>query len=263
MEMVCNGVRIAYEVTGEGSPVTMIHGLTATSKVWRNQVAPLSGSHRVLAYDLRGHGESAKPADGSFSFDSHVADLLDLLDGLGIAQTALVGWSMGASVATAFAAAHPGRVSRLVLIGGTPMLVGKPDFPYAMPPEQQAAIVGAAQQDYNGFAKAFGQMMLPEEHEQMLEGWVHGMAMQAGAETFLAVMEQAAPFDLRPTIARVAAPTLVLHGERDALCPLPAGQYFAEHIPGARFQVFAGVGHAPFLTRTDEVNALLAGFLSV
>lgn len=261
MQMECNGVRITYDLAGAGSPVTLIHGLTGSSKVWRGQAGLLAQTHQVLTYDLRGHGESEKPADGSFSFESHTADLLALLNGLGIERTALVGWSMGVSIAIAFAVAHPERVSRLILIGGTPMLVARPDFPYAMPPEQQAALIAAASQDFNGLMKLFGQMMMPEEHAPELDDWLRGIAHQCGSEVYVAIMQQAAPVDLRPQIAQVTAPTLVLHGALDGICPLPAGQYIAEQIPGARFEVLEGVGHAPFLTRPEVVDPHLTQFL--
>ncbi|MDF2627815.1 MAG: alpha/beta hydrolase fold protein [Symbiobacteriaceae bacterium] len=262
MQTVCNGVRINYRLTGEGAPVTFIHGLTASHRVWRDQEAMLAATHKVLAYDLRGHGESEKPADNSFSFASHVQDLLELLDSQSIQQTALVGWSMGVSVAIAFAAAHPERVSRLVLIDGTPMLVAKPDFPYAMPPEQQAMLIGAAQQDFNGLMKTFGQMMMPEPHDPELDDWLRGMAHMTGPAVYVAIMQQAAPLDLRPEIGQVTAPTLVIHGDQDMICPLPAGQYIAEHIPGAAFRVIEGTGHAPFLTRAADVNAIISQFLA-
>ena len=261
MQTVCNGVRINYRLTGEGSPVTLIHGLGATHRVWQEQENVLAQNHQVLAYDLRGHGESEKPADNSFSFASHVQDLLELLDSLSIQQTALVGWSMGVSVAIAFAVAHPERVSRLILIGGTPMLVAKPDFPYAMPPEQQAMLIGAAQQDFNGLMTTFGQMMLPEPHDPELESLLKSMAHMAGPDVYIAIMEQAAPVDLRPEIGQVTAPTLVMHGDQDMICPLPAGQYIAEHVAGATFRVIEGTGHAPFLTRSADVNAIISQFL--
>jgi pimeloyl-[acyl-carrier protein] methyl ester esterase len=262
MERICNGVRIAYDLTGQGTPVTMIHGLTAAGRVWREQVDRLAAKHQVLTYDLRGHGASAKPEDGSFSFESHVADLKELLDGVGIEKTALVAWSMGVSIAIAFAAAYPERVSKLVLIGGTPMLVAAPDFPYAMPPQQQAGVIEAARGDYNGLMKTMAHLMFPEPHDAQLDDWLRGMAHQAGAEVYIAIMQQAAPYDLRPTIAQVTVPALVLHGEMDALCPVPAGQYIAEHIAGAVFKVVPGAGHAPFLTRGDAVNPIIEQFLA-
>ena len=68
MELSCNGLRIHYEQRGAGPHVTLVHGLLMNSKVWRNQVESLARTHRVLTYDLRGHGESEKPANGVMSF---------------------------------------------------------------------------------------------------------------------------------------------------------------------------------------------------
>jgi pimeloyl-[acyl-carrier protein] methyl ester esterase len=261
-EMRCNGIRIAYEQSGHGSPVTLIHGLTVNSKVWESHAERLSARHRVLTYDLRGHGQSEKPADHDFSFAAHAKDLLDLLDGLGIQKTALVGWSLGASVATCLAAIQPHRVSKLILIAGTPMLIARPDFPYAVPPQQQAAMVGMAQQDFTGFMKAFRDMMLVEPHDPELAETLAAMALEMGKDVYIAIMQQTVPIDIRPVIAAVKVPTLVLHGSLDVICPPPAGQHFADHIAGATWHPIEGAGHAMLLTRPEAVHTAIAGFLA-
>jgi pimeloyl-ACP methyl ester carboxylesterase len=263
MEMVCGGLRLAYDLAGSGAPVTLIHGLTAARGVWHSQVEALKPSHRVLAYDLRGHGESAKPAKPAYTYEDHVDDLRGLMDGLGIKRTALAGWSMGASIAVAFAAAHPERVSRLVLIDGTPSLVALPDFPHGITPEQQAALIEIAERDFPSLLRTTGQTIFPGRRDPEMEERLRAMAHQAGPEPYIGAMRQTAPVDLRPVIKRVSAPALVLHGEWDILCPVPAGRFFAENIDGAVFQLIAGAGHGPHLTHPDEVNAEMKQFLAV
>lgn len=108
-----NGALLAYDDTGDGSPVVLLHAGIADRRMWRNQIDALATRHRVIALDLRGYGESELPA-APFA---HHDDVAGLLDALGIDRAALVGCSFGGAVAVDTALAHPGRVSALALLG--------------------------------------------------------------------------------------------------------------------------------------------------
>ena len=97
--------------------IVAIHGLTANHTCWYPMADALAGEYRLVAYDLRGRGESDKPATG-YSLAQHGADLRALLDGLGLARPVIFGHSLGAHIAVRFAAHHPERVERLVLFDG-------------------------------------------------------------------------------------------------------------------------------------------------
>ena len=101
----------------KGSAIVCIHGLTANHVCWASVADALSPAHRLIAYDLRGRGESDKPATG-YSLARHGEDLEGLLDHFGLAKAILIGHSLGAHIAVRFAATRPARVSRLVLIDG-------------------------------------------------------------------------------------------------------------------------------------------------
>jgi pimeloyl-ACP methyl ester carboxylesterase len=112
---VVNGVELHYISRGEGSDVVMIHGLGANIAFWYMYILPrLAREFRVLAYDLRGHGYSAMPASG-YTSASLAADLLGLLDQLGLASVHLVGHSFGGAVALHFAVQHPERVRTVTM----------------------------------------------------------------------------------------------------------------------------------------------------
>lgn len=262
VEMECNGVQLTYQQAGEGEPVVLIHGWTMSQELWRQQVPALAKSHRVITYDLRGHGRSEKPAAGPYDLPTFAKDLERLLAGLGVERTALVGWSMGASVAVAFAAQHPERVRRLVLVAGTPLLVAKPDFPHALPPEQARAFAERLSQDYGEAMRAFVDMMLPDSDDAELRRWIHGVTQQTNGQIAAAILEIAGTTDTRPWVRGVSVPTLVLHGERDSVCLPDAARYYAETIPDARLHLFEGAGHCPFLTQAEAFNRELIAFLS-
>jgi pimeloyl-ACP methyl ester carboxylesterase len=106
-----------HEWPGKGAAVVCIHGLTANHTCWASFADILAPDYRLIAYDLRGRGESDKPAAG-YDLETHGQDLLALLDHFGLKRTVLVGHSLGAHIALRVAAHHPGRVSKLCLVDG-------------------------------------------------------------------------------------------------------------------------------------------------
>ncbi len=106
-----------HEWPGRGPAVVGIHGLTSNHTVWYPIADALGGSHRLIAYDLRGRGDSDKPPTG-YSLVHHAADLLGLLDRFGLDRAILMGHSLGAHIGVRFATLHPERVAKLVLFDG-------------------------------------------------------------------------------------------------------------------------------------------------
>ena len=120
-----NGIRQHYLDAGEGPPVVLLHGFPETSYAWRYQIPALAEKYRVIAPDLRGYGETDKPATG-YDKRNMSLDVAELLNSLGIGRVALVGHDRGARVATRFAKDHPGRIDRLVVMDNVPTrIVGR------------------------------------------------------------------------------------------------------------------------------------------
>ena len=117
-QIATNGVSLAvHEWPARGPAIVAIHGLTSNHTVWYPIADALEGRHRLLAYDLRGRGDSEKPPTG-YSLGEHAADLLGLLDGLGLPRAIVMGHSLGAHIGVRFASLHPRRVEKLVLFDG-------------------------------------------------------------------------------------------------------------------------------------------------
>jgi pimeloyl-ACP methyl ester carboxylesterase len=106
-----------HEWPGRDPAIVAIHGLTSNHTVWYPIADALDGRHRLIAYDLRGRGDSDKPPTG-YSLDHHAADLLALLDDLRLDRAIVMGHSLGAHIGVRFAALHPARVAKLVLFDG-------------------------------------------------------------------------------------------------------------------------------------------------
>jgi len=126
----------------DGEALLFIHGNMMNKEVWEKQVAFFSQSYRTITFDLYGFGKSKGEFRNS-SFEDHADDIKDLLDYLLIKKTNLVGWSIGACIALVFAERHSDRLSKLILVDGTPKLLASDDFACAVPPEAQQQFVEA------------------------------------------------------------------------------------------------------------------------
>jgi pimeloyl-ACP methyl ester carboxylesterase len=125
MRVKGNGIKIQLAVwKGKGRPVLCIHGITANCRCWDLVASSLSPRHKVIAMDLRGRGLSDKPSTG-YSIKTHCKDVLALLDDLGLKRPVLMGHSLGAFISLVFAAQHPKRVDRLILVDGGGKLTEK------------------------------------------------------------------------------------------------------------------------------------------
>src|SRR6201990_1277829 len=116
-----NGVRIYYEVHGDGPPLILTHGYSSTSAMWQGQIAAFSRHHKLVTWDMRGHGQSDYPDDpAAYSEPATVADMLAILDEVGAEKAIVGGLSLGGYMSLAFHLAHPERVKALLIIDTGP-----------------------------------------------------------------------------------------------------------------------------------------------
>ncbi len=121
-----NHIHLYYEEHGHGQPLVFIHGLGSSTKDWESQVPEFSKSYRVITFDLRGHGQSDKPA-GPYQIPMLAADLAGLFQALSIPSAHLVGLSLGGAVAFQFAIDYPAKVKTLTIVNSGPSLGGTPE----------------------------------------------------------------------------------------------------------------------------------------
>ena len=258
------GDRLWYREQGQGQALVLVHGWCMSSEVWRFQLDRLSAGFRVIAPDLRGHGGSPL-GSGKCIIETFAADVAALFNHLDLAGAILAGWSLGSQVAVSALPLLGGRADGLALICGTPRFTSSADFPH-----------GLAQVEADGMA-----LKVRRNLKRALEGFVARMfvpgelagdAREDEIRTLLAAvpvpetdvasqsLASLVGSDVRKQLPAIDRPTLVISGERDPICPSPASAYMAELIPACRHVVYAGCGHAPFLTHCDEFNACLADF---
>jgi 3-mercaptopyruvate sulfurtransferase SseA/pimeloyl-ACP methyl ester carboxylesterase len=253
------GARLAYEVTGEGPAVVLVHGFGLDLRMWDQQVGHLAQRFRVVRYDCRGFGASG-PFDPAIGY-THAADLLALLDHLGIGRAVLAGLSFGGRVVMQAALAAPERVAGLILLDA--VLDGVPWDPGSAASLDETARQAQARGLLAGreawlahplFAAARRQPELASSLAVMVAGypgqhWTgHDPHQQAGPQ----------PLD---ALESLSMPVLVAVGEQDVPGFREMSAVLARRIPGAQHHVVPGAGHMINMERPAEVNELLTGFL--
>ncbi|HEX5995271.1 MAG TPA: alpha/beta hydrolase [Jiangellales bacterium] len=218
-----NGVTLHYTQVGDpvASPVVLLHGTPANSTKWAQVAAALADGYRVLAVDQRGHGLSGHTPE--YSFEVYRQDVLGFADALGLDRFALVGHSMGGTVACLFAERYPDRLTALVLVDSPPPR-GHGDWDAGQRPE------GDLEYDWNVLPAIFAQMNNPDP------AW----------------------WDDLPDIT---APTLVVSGGVTSPVPGEWISDLVATIPNVRLVTIEGAGHQVYTTRPAEFLAALRPFL--
>jgi len=173
------------------------------------------------------------------------------------------GWSLGAMTAMQLALDQPERVARLVLVGATPRFVQAPDWPDAAPLESLQAFAAGIAADPDATLRQFaGRINAGDDHAGPLTRRI--AALLAGrrpdAGTLAAGLARLRDLDLRKSVAAIRQPTLVVHGERDAIMPVEAACWLADRLPDARLEIFLGASHAPFLSEPERFADLVRQF---
>jgi 3-oxoadipate enol-lactonase len=253
------GARLVYEVTGQGPAVVLVHGFGLDMRMWDPQAGQLAARFRVVRYDCRGFGASG-PFDPAVPY-THAGDLVALLDHLAIGEAVLVGLSFGGRVALQTALAAPDRVRGLALLDA--VLDGVP-----WDPESARALDEVARRVQAGgvlagreawlahplFAAARSRPDLAGELAAMVAGYPgqHWLGQDPHRQT-------RPPFDV---LEGVAAPALVVVGERDVPGFREMSAVLARRIPAAAYHVIADAGHMINMEQPAAVNALLARFVT-
>jgi pimeloyl-ACP methyl ester carboxylesterase len=242
------GGKIAVDDGGSGDAVVLVHSLAGNTGHWAAQLEHLRSGRRAVALDLRGHGRSEAPANAEYSIEAQAGDVGAVADALALERFALVGHSMGAGVALAYAGAHPGRVTHLLLadpIGDgtrTPEAEVRPFLDAVESPAYVDTIEGY----WSGIAGSDGavlERLLRDLRETPRETMVRGLHAVMG-------------FDPKPALATYRGPTLAV------ITPANDFAYSMHRLgPGLPHRVITGTGHWLQIERPEEFNRILGRFL--
>lgn len=244
----------------EAPPVIFLHGFPFSHRMWMAQLEALSSTHRAIAYDLRGMGESSL-GDGQYTIEGHVDDLVALMDHLAIPRTIVVGLSMGGYITLRALERNPERFTAAVLCN-TRSEADSNDARLA----RAASIAAVKSHGSLWFADEFikkvfapASMTRIPEAVEMIRTIIGRTPPLAIAGSLLAL---AARTDTTAALAAFQLPTMILVGEHDTLTPPDAARAMHARIPGSTLHIIPNAAHMSPLENPAEVNRLLMEFLA-
>ncbi|HKZ07335.1 MAG TPA: alpha/beta fold hydrolase [Methylomirabilota bacterium] len=258
-----NGIRIHYEVYGQGDPVLLVSGLGGAAVGWLLQVKDLSARYQVITFDNRGVGESDVPDLPAYPTALLADDAAAVLDHLGVARAHVVGASMGGTIAMELAIRHPRKVRSLSICCSW------------------ARGDGRFIQTIRSWMALAPRLSVEDRFRHVLFPWIYSPAFLADEAAVAEALKRALayPHPTRPEglvrqgegliawngtrikeIKRIKAPTQVLVGKADILTPPAFSRELAGLIPNARLRILPG-GHGVFLEEAPRLNGALLDFL--
>ena len=265
-----DGTRIAYAVSGTGTPLMRAgHIMTHLEKdlrspVFRPYIDALSERYQLVRYDTRGTGLSETDVD-DFSLDAYVEDMLAVADHAGLHQFPIFAASLGVPISIRFAADYPDRVSRLVLYGG--FAVGRMARNESDARDEAMALNTLVREGWgkpeSAYMSAFVSMFCPDATKIERASLSETQTASATPENAVRIRDASDHYDVSDCLAKVEAPTLVIHASGDALVPVSQGQLIASDIPAAEFKLIESNNHIILRSAPafDEIMSAMHDFL--
>jgi len=259
---------------GEGPPLLFVHGLIGRWTHWVEQLTAFAGSHRVIAVDLPGFGDSPLPAQGEISVPIYAHTLARLMEALELSAAAFVGHSMGGFTAVELAIEYPELVERLVLV--SPAGLSTYNDRRSLQLVAQARRFKGIFNTYHALVAAHAGLLARHPRLRRLEpttnivtrhpdrlpaAYVVEFVRGLAAPGFIDGIEANLNYDYRERLGEIACPTLIVWGERDRVVTAKDADLYERLIPNARKAIFKDTGHMAMIERPAAFNALLEKFL--
>ena len=242
----------------------LLHGWSMSSAIWRFQFEGLRDSFRLIAPDLRGHGQSTGFFD-EYGFSGFASDLGELFFKLDLWDVVLVGWSMGAQIVLSAFDQLKERLSALILVSGTPRFTSSDGYSHGLDAREIVAMEAGLRRNplktlerFSNNMFAEGELGFDERSDLILEllRQVHFSEPKVALKS----LKELGNADMREILDNIHIPTLIINGDKDRICLPGASDYMAERIAESVHMVFKGCGHAPFLSRCNQFNNTIANF---
>jgi 3-oxoadipate enol-lactonase len=250
------GLTVHVQIDGapDAPPLVLLHSLGTSLHVWDAPARALAGTYRVIRPDLRGHGLTGVP-DGPYSIPQMAADVLAVLDALGVGSVLLAGLSIGGVIAQQLAAMAPDRVQAVVLV----------DTAMVLPPAalwRERAALARAQGMEPLVAPVLARWVTQDFLATPEAEGLRAMLRRTAPEGYAGAAEALAEVDLTQSTATLRLPALVLVGEHDVATSPEAARALQAAIPGAELVILPGAAHIPTVQTPGAVVAAMAGFIA-
>jgi pimeloyl-ACP methyl ester carboxylesterase len=266
-DVLVNGIRLSYQVHGDGTPLVLAHGYGATLDMWSEQIGPFSEKRRVVVYDFRGHGRTEAPRDwSSYSVDDYVEDQRQLMDHLGIDSAYVGGLSMGGMIALQFALTYPERLKALLLCDTAASnrrmegLQGRESEGRIAAATRRVVVRDAVPLAF-AVARYLPLQVLPAIRKAPVgvKSYVRDMRQHTALGLRGAWHALMTRPDVEDRLGEIRVPTLIIVGDRDDL--LAPSRIMQERIPGCRFVLIKDSPHGTANWRPDAFNKAVLEFL--
>jgi pimeloyl-ACP methyl ester carboxylesterase len=261
-KVTVNGLKLYYEIEGDGAPVVLIPGFAAGRWIWFKQTAELARKFRVIIFDPRGVSASDKP-EGPQTITLLADDIAHLLQTIGIESAHIVGASFGGFVAQEFALKYPSMTRKLVLCCTS---FGGPNHVVPAPETLQAL---ASTKGLNSEERMRANLLLaftPEYVQTQTDEVDHIVHLRATNDVpehiYLSQLQAAMNFNTESRLEEIKSPTLVLSGDADVIVPVQNSRNLAAKIAGAKLHIVKGGSHTFFIEQAGEFNHIVTEFLT-
>jgi non-heme chloroperoxidase len=265
-----DGTQLYFKDWGSGQPIVFSHGWPLSSDSWEAQMIFLaSHGYRCIAHDRRGHGRSGQTWTGN-EMDTYADDLSELIETLGLKDTALIGFSMGGGEVARYIGRHgTKRLAKAALISAVPPLMLKTStnpggLPIKVFDDLRAGSLANRSQLYKDIASGpfFGFNRPGAKVSQGMIDWFWLQGMQASHKSTLDSIKAFSETDFTEDLKKFNVPTLILHGDDDQIVPIGASALESSKlIKNAKLIVYPGAPHGLTETHKDKLNADLLAFL--
>jgi len=248
-------ISIYYEVSGEGEPVLLLHGLGSSIRDWEWQVPLFAQQYRVITCDIRGHGRSSKPP-GPYSISQFTADVVELLHQLQVDPAHILGLSMGGMIAFQLAVDHPQLVKSMVIVNSGPELVPR-TWKEHLGIWQRLLISRLMGPQKMG--QVISQRLFPEPQQTEMARTMATRWAENDKAAYLAATKALIGWSVAKQLPQINCPTLVITADQD-YTPVSAKEAYVKQMPQARLRVIQNSRHATPIDQAELFNTAVLQF---
>jgi non-heme chloroperoxidase len=259
------GVTLAYDDCGDpdAPAVVLIHGVSMSRRYFHKQLVPLSTQNRVVALDLRGHGDSEKTEAGH-TVPQYARDLRSFIEALGLDRPVLLGWSMGGFVVLDFIRQFgTSSLAGLVITDEAASDFKWEGFPHGFVDLATLhTLMTEVQDDRQQFLEGLVPHMFHRDQPDQDIAWMVSECAKLPTGATAAILFDQCVQDYRDVLADIDIPTLICWGRHDALLPVSGATHLHEGIHGSQLVIFQESGHCPFIEESETFNRTVTEFVS-